>query len=207
MKTIFIVLFCLCVATFASAADGCQYLWDDINIADDGKFLYEGKPVTGVMCSYDSNKILELKGSLKNGLEDGVLTAYYPNGKTRQETPYKNGVREGLTKAYYTNGQVSQETPHKNGVREGVTKYYEEDGVLSQEETHKNNLLEGTMKVYDEDGKLFIQILYKSDESVSGACANGRALTSKELEGWDSGYDIYCDVESDDAPPPWKLKE
>ena len=78
----------------------------------------EETPYTGIVKNYkipEGNNVFEGKISFKNGIIDGVVELYYPNGKLQLEIPYKNGQVDGLVKRYDENGQVVEQATFKNG--------------------------------------------------------------------------------------------
>ena len=78
----------------------------------------EKTPYTGIVKNYkipEGNNVFEGKISFKNGIIDGVVELYYPNGKLQLEIPYKNGQVDGLVKRYDENGQVVEQATFKNG--------------------------------------------------------------------------------------------
>lgn len=52
----------------------------------------------------------------KNGLQTGLETQYYMNGKVRSTAEFKKGMQHGFTVIYYENGNAWRESFFINGV-------------------------------------------------------------------------------------------
>ncbi|WP_417603004.1 toxin-antitoxin system YwqK family antitoxin [Owenweeksia hongkongensis] len=101
-------------------------------------------------------------GSLKaiypintDGIIEGELKQYYPDGGLLNSTTYINGVRQGSNYAYYSNGNLHiEENYDELGKLEGEFKEYFESGVLKTEGMYKANSKTGEWKFYGEAGGL-----------------------------------------------------
>ncbi|MDR2869801.1 MAG: hypothetical protein LBV04_05060 [Deferribacteraceae bacterium] len=78
----------------------------------------------------------------------------------------------------------SGETPLKNGLMHGEVKI-EDNGILVSTTMYQNGKQDGAENIYDhtDDNNIAWTIIYKEDKAISGKCANGRQLTSAELNG------------------------
>jgi antitoxin component YwqK of YwqJK toxin-antitoxin module len=52
----------------------------------------------------------------KKGDFDGLLTAWYPDGKIQMQGSYKNGLKEGTWKINKEDGTLEREDIYKNGI-------------------------------------------------------------------------------------------
>ncbi|GHU85226.1 hypothetical protein AGMMS49941_04720 [Deferribacterales bacterium] len=128
-------------------------------------------------------------------VKNGLITfgwAYYPSGSLYVEIPFKNGVLEGTEKFYYEDGSLYMEAHYKNGVPEGTEKTYYENGRLWWTHPYVNGKRQGVSTCYAENGRIIMKITYKNYRAVSGACANGRALTFAELTNLMNGLNVEC---------------
>jgi antitoxin component YwqK of YwqJK toxin-antitoxin module len=105
---------------------------------------------------HQNSKVLMTIENYKNGKLEGVLQAFYPDGKIAEETTYKNGVKNGPYKKYTTKGIVLEESTYKNGELDGKAVFRWSDGQVVSEGTFVNGLKKGIWKFY-EGGKLVRQ--------------------------------------------------
>lgn len=144
------------------------------------ELIFKKYGIAGVRCYFSNGA---LKGeSYINQDRHGIEKEYYENGSLRYQVPLRYGFRSGILKGYDENGKLREEIPFKNGNAEGVAKAYYESGRLRQEASFKNGKQEGIEKVSDETGELYLEVLYRNGNAVSGKCANGKNLTSKQLK-------------------------
>lgn len=126
---------------------------------------------------------------LLNG--NGIIKAYYPNGKVSREMEYRNGDLVGLYKHYDDTGQILEEFPytaneyhgtmktyHRNGrvkneqtyffgYKHGRSLEYFDTGKLKKEDNFRNDLQHGESKTYDASGKLINNEIYFNGEIVA----------------------------------------
>ncbi|GHU88019.1 hypothetical protein AGMMS49941_11940 [Deferribacterales bacterium] len=134
----------------------------DNGICRDG----DNKRITGIVRSVDDDGDMYV-WQVKNGLIT-FSWAFYPSGRLATEFPFKNGVTEGNAKLYYESGRLKWTYPYVNDKKQGVA------------------------TGYADNGRILMKITYKNDRAVSGACANGRALTFAELTNLMNGLNVDC---------------
>ena len=121
----------------------------------------EETPFTGTVKNYkipEEDGVFDGKISFKNGIIDGIVELYYPNGKLAKIATFKDGETNGIEKTYYENGQIKMEVLHKNGKKDGMGKLYSTKGILVGEFPFKNDMLDGLVKKYNGvTGKLEIE--------------------------------------------------
>ena len=84
------------------------------------------KPYSGPVFSlYENGQKKE--GTLKNGKEDGLLTAWYENGQKKSEETYKDGELDGRWTAWDESGQKKWVGTYKDGAVISE-KCWDEDG-------------------------------------------------------------------------------
>ncbi len=121
---------------------------------------YKNGKENGVKTAYrpDGTKSLEIP--LINGVLHGVRRTYYESGKVKEEEAYKDGKQDGLVKSYYRNGNVKYEGEYKDGKMSGLQKWYYENGNLKTVGHYTNNKEDGHFKWYNEDGSLKAETTY-----------------------------------------------
>ena len=92
----------------------------------------------------------------RNGKLDGLLRAFYPDGKIAEETTFKEGVKNGPYRKYTTKGIVLEESIYKNGELDGKAVFRWSDGKIVSEGNFVNGQKKGVWKFY-EGGKLVRQ--------------------------------------------------
>ncbi|MBI36122.1 MAG: hypothetical protein CL568_00885 [Alphaproteobacteria bacterium] len=98
---------------------------------------FTDKPYSGSVKGLDEHGYL-LKGSYKEGKEEGVWEFYYDNGLIYSKSTYKDGKLHGDYEEYFSNGQLERKLTYKNGKLEGVWEEYYENGQLNYKITFKN---------------------------------------------------------------------
>jgi len=76
------------------------------------------EPFTGEIISYSGGKV-ELEGTVKNGLREGLWVFYFPNGQKKMEGIYKDGLKEGSWTYWAENGEQDSLEVYKMGTRLG----------------------------------------------------------------------------------------
>ena len=149
----------------------------------------EKTPYTGIVKNYkipEGNNVFEGKISFKNGIIDGVVELYYPNGKLAKIGTFKNGETNGIQKDFYENGIIKLEISHKNGKKNGMGKKYSTKGVLIGEFPYKDDELNGVVKQYNEvTGKLEIEANYKNGKTEGSLRAyypNGKLESEENIK-------------------------
>jgi antitoxin component YwqK of YwqJK toxin-antitoxin module len=76
------------------------------------------------------------EGAYKEGLKDGVWTAYFPGGRIPAVvSSYKKGELDGTMKQYNRKGSLLQEMDFKEGLKHGRFIIYNERGKVLVEKT------------------------------------------------------------------------
>jgi uncharacterized protein len=137
-----------------------------------------------------SNGAKRTQFSEENGILNGKLIRYYPNGKVDEESDYKydklNGTLQhyniegkviykatylndelhGVATSYYDNGTIREETEYKNGRREGKWITYHPNGKKEREMKLKDDELDGISMNYDDAGEIVVKRYYEHDNLV-----------------------------------------
>jgi len=78
----------------------------------------------------------------RNGVLNGPIKTYTPDGILIYEGSYLNGKRNGSETAYYDDGKVKSSKNYKDGVEDGIQVFYNQDGntnlylIVEQGKTH-----------------------------------------------------------------------
>ncbi len=90
----------------------------------------ESQPPVEIQKSfYSSGKIREIR-HVRNGVRQGLQTAFWENGKKRFEYTAVNDAYEGELKEWAENGQLFHLAHYKNGQEEGVQKMWHQNGKI-----------------------------------------------------------------------------
>jgi len=153
----------------------------------DGQYLYQEH-------EYNFSKYPEFFATIKNGKEDGLVTAWYENGQKRQEgtakdgekdglwtewhkngqkeyeVTYKYGEFDGLFSEWYENGQKRMERPFKDGQTDGLWTWWHKNGQKEREETYKDGEPDGKWTEWHENGQMRMETTWKVGEMISIKC-------------------------------------
>ena len=77
MKTPLVILFSLFLV-FNVLAQNLEY--------KDGRYYKKDMLYTGTHIEYYENNVVKIERHIKDGIEDGLVTLYYPNGQEQEHT-------------------------------------------------------------------------------------------------------------------------
>ena len=83
-----------------------------------------------------------------------VQKSFFPSGKIREIRHVRNGVREGLQTAFWENGKKRFEYTAVNDAYEGELKEWAENGQLFHLAHYKNGQEDGVQKMWHANGKI-----------------------------------------------------
>jgi antitoxin component YwqK of YwqJK toxin-antitoxin module len=101
--------------------------------------LYDGKYQLFV------NTRIKEEGFYIDGFKEKLFKEYFSDGTTlKSETPYTRGKINGLVRAYFNNGKIEQEKGYKDGIEHGIEKRYNFDtGACETSCQYQNGKLQG----------------------------------------------------------------
>ena len=103
----------------------------------------------------------------EEGLKEGIITFYYPNGAVYSKIPYKNGVLKGEKRIFYLNGDLKEYCNYNKNEVDGLyIDYYENDSIKS-EGYYQNGSPVGSWFGYNIDGTLSSQMIYDDNNLIS----------------------------------------
>lgn len=108
---------------------------DSVIVTDMGSL---GTPSTVVFCSgkhqdviqFYSNYTVRSTERLTDGLRNGRVLFYFPNGNPQVEANFANGAEDGPYIVYRQNGVPFYQGAYRTGQRIGIWEFYDEEGNL-----------------------------------------------------------------------------
>jgi len=89
---------------------------------------------------------------------------YHKNGKSIMvEENYKNGLLDGKITTFYPNGGLTETIMYSEGKKEGENLYYSPASIVIKRLNNTNNMLHGPAYYYDAHGNVIIEGTYKLD--------------------------------------------
>ncbi len=101
---------------------------------------------------------------LANGLPEGSVQTFLPDGEPSVVSQVHQGVQHGLT-VIYENGEVVAKIPYNNGVVDGVEERYKDGNVLATEVTWVSGMRHGP--TYHYAGEMVTTDWFFRDQPVS----------------------------------------
>jgi len=97
--------------------------------------------------TYHSNGSLKEEIPFVNGVIEGVVKTYLPNGEPNTQEEWISGKQEGIT-TVYQNGYKFAEVPYVQGVRCGIERRFGAGSTVVEEVTWRDNLRHGATLHY-----------------------------------------------------------
>lgn len=117
--------------------------------------------------TFRADGTLAAKRSYENGLRHGTWQTYDDTGKQLlQEEHYVTGTPDGIVKAWFPDGKQRMQAGIKIGKRHGLTTTWDKDGKKTGEVTYVEGKLDGPAMIVLEDGTTKIQ-QYKNGLLIS----------------------------------------
>lgn len=182
---------------FTKAFSGATKLSDLFKRSDNGLEFYSdsnGLPFNGwVKRTYDDGKVGFLF-QCKNGKQDGLHTAWYPNGQKMVERTWRNGLRDGPYKTWTEAGNLESRGYHLNNLVHGQVEEFYPNGLVKSKSQYIEGKVDtfvgwkpdgsicpnssiaegsGTIFVYNEDGSVDYNVSY-----ANGGIDYGEAIES-----------------------------
>lgn len=130
-------------------------------------------------------------GEYVNGLENGVHTWWFRDGKKDQEVPYRMGKADGVVKNWFKNGQLKSTKEYRSGEQEGKTLEWFDTGVKMAERFYKGDKKSGTHSQWNKRG-----ILEQEEDYESGVLKEQRNYRSVVLDA-PFGYTVVFNEMND----------
>jgi len=126
----------------------------------DGSIFEESTYVNGKvhgtrLLYFEGNKHIQTSETYVDGVMDGLLEEYHPNGQVAFTGKFVNDAMEGVWKKYNESGILIEEVSFKDSEENGPFKEYHLNGKLAAEGGYINGDNEhGPLKIYNEEGEL-----------------------------------------------------
>ncbi|WP_417612933.1 toxin-antitoxin system YwqK family antitoxin [Owenweeksia hongkongensis] len=134
--------------------------------------------IDGEVRQYYPNGALINRVTFKNGVRSGNNLVYHDNGNLQLEESYdQEGMLDGKFLEYFEDGQLKYKGQYGAGVKVGLWETYREDGSLEEINEYNRDQFNGLQKVYHKNGQLGVI---------------GEAVNDHEVKNW-----IYLDLDGD----------
>lgn len=84
----------------------------------------------GPYVAYDEAGRVTARGTVKNGMRDGLFTFYDADGTVNGETQFREGDYDGKRVEYFANGKPKLVENYVKGSREGLQQRFSQDGKV-----------------------------------------------------------------------------
>jgi len=126
--------------------------------------FYKGSRFSGKVFLLYPNKDTAFIYAYLNGLQEGIQTQWFPNGKKKEERTYVNGKKEGEQRAWWPNGNQKFSFEAIQDAYSGIFKQWYASGKLERVFQYKNGQEEGSEKAWWPDGKIRANYVIRNGE-------------------------------------------
>jgi antitoxin component YwqK of YwqJK toxin-antitoxin module len=84
---------------------------------EDGIYVYEGEPYTGIAHRFSPVGALIAEDHFIDGLQEGASRYWYPSGELCGEEYFLHNSLHGPCKEWYPNGQLKRDAVYEYGIR------------------------------------------------------------------------------------------
>ena len=161
------------------------------------------------------------RGQSVDGVDDGLIVTWWPDGKTRSEATWRDGARngrertwnaaghlildgvrkngrwEGEVRFFDANGKPKHSATWRDGKRHGVSRTWHPNGTVLALETYENAVRHGLHEKRSEDGKLVEQGQYRTGK-IDGTWIRVRPDGTRTTRKYQGDYPAQ-------APPPRRV--
>lgn len=161
---------------------------------------------TGIR-QYFSNSNLSYEVTFKNGVRNGLMRTFYPDGKLRQTFWYENGTREDTAIWFYEDGKIFRKTAFKRDSMNGLQIQYYKSGKVKAKLEFVDGLRKPYLEEFTMDGKKitdYPSVIIKTTDNYK---LNGTYTISLELNKKNVKVNYYQGDYIDGLFAPKKLKK
>ena len=112
----------------------------------------QNDPINGIVFQLNDAKKM-IMGKVVNGKRHGFWTELHPNNRRLEET-YKNGLLDGFVSLFYPNGQKEWRHTYNNGILDGNYTEWHDNGQMSMDGFFENGIPVGIWLWKDKYGKI-----------------------------------------------------
>jgi uncharacterized protein len=138
--------------------DGPVRKYSPEGVLSDQVIFEDGSAVAYTYLGKDEKLVPLIPLDIKNG----VLKAYYPNGKPSRECVYSDGIKNGQDKIYYLDGTLRSSYTTSYSISEGSSKQYHPNGKLKSDYNYVTDNTDGICREYNEAGVLIKEIAFEN---------------------------------------------
>ena len=140
------------------------------------KLKNKNDPINGIVFQLNDGKKM-IMGKVVNGKKYGLWTELHPNNRRLQET-YKNGLLDGFVSLFYPNGQKEWRHTYNNGILDGNYTKWHENGQMSMDGFFENGTPVGVWIWKDKYGNILKKETYR--KKTKGLISNVKEYITKE---------------------------
>lgn len=135
--------------------------------------------------------LVEREGNLKNGLFDGELKYYYPNGNLKSVLNFEEGEQNGKQTLYHPNGELKEVFFCKDGYYHGSDVIYYSNGVIQKKGNFFNGEHDGEITNYHPNGNLQSRVFVVEGKQAGRSIQYNSKGNVKEVEYFDNEGKSY----------------
>ncbi len=123
---------------------------------DNGIYYLSNKPFSGYVKSNYPNHMGTITAGYLSGMQHGISTSYYPDGKIMFIRTYKENKSFGKHIGYWGNGKLKFEFYYLDDKRTGTHKQWYESGQAYTVLNFEDDIEDGMQQAWRENGKPYI---------------------------------------------------
>jgi hypothetical protein len=113
-----------------------------------------------------------------NGMKEGKMTDYYPEGQLKAEKFFKDNKQEGRTLIYYPSGKTKEVQYYEKGLKQGGDTVWYEDGKVEFTVQFNQDKKDGYLRKWLPDGKLTYEAKFENEVLVE---VQGKSVHNSEV--------------------------
>ncbi len=115
----------------------------------------------GLVTTFDEEGRLTSEYNLVNGVRDGDVTQFHPNGQLKSRGRFRDDLLEGALEVFLESGTLDATYNFVAGNRQGVANVYRESGEVWYSHEYSNDVFDGEYLEYFEGGSLKTRGTYR----------------------------------------------
>lgn len=154
------------------------------------RFFYNYDMVVATQVFLNTGVLVSSSGVIK----DGIYYEYDEENELVAERTIKDGIENGPVIEFYPNGIIKSRIDFKEGRLSGKAFFYTEDSRLILEQTYTNGILDGFSIEYDNDGNVKSRVLYSQGKIVNDIVKEEVKNSEDEGKKLNNGKDIFNEI-------------
>lgn len=119
-----------------------------------GVWFHHGTRWTGIITDRDPATGERTETPVRNGRVDGVVRAWFANGRPMSTRPFTEGRESGVHEGWYPDGRLRFRSRYADGVLEGQALEWYPDGTPYRDFTYRAGHEEGRQRMWYANGTL-----------------------------------------------------